>query len=526
MLTPSPYRNIIESMFCIVDKDGQKVDFRLNTVQARLDAAWSRRNIIPKARQGGISSYVIARYTAKCLAQQNRSCVIISHEADATQRLLNRAHYYLDNLKGGVKPELGRHSRNELFFKKTNSTFYIGTAGSKAFGHGDTITDLHLSEAAHYTDPDAIVRGTFPAAERGEITVESTGKGVGNWYHRQCVNAREERGFKLHFFSWLDMPEYAFAFDSDTARAAFAASLKDDLEEPALVERGVTLEQLAWRRERLTIDYESDLRAFKEAYPLDFDECFQSTGFGFFRRVRFVDTPLWQRESQHLWTLQGHPRLDRTYVVGGDPAGGVGNDNSVGQVFCLEDACQVAEYANGYVEPDQFGDVLAELGARFNHAYVNVERNNHGLTTLARLLAVYPVWLIYRNTHGEQANQQVLSRLSHYGTLTGPANRGIIIGDLRKALADTVTVHSLLLKSELATFVENKDGKVEADTGCLDDRVMAAAMAVIAFEKAGVVSSAEREQATTPPDPSPFSWDGLFGEHTVPRMFGAPERYH
>ena len=211
-LSPSPYRTVIERMFQVVNKSGQRVDFVLNPVQARLDAAWTRRNIVPKARQEGVSSYVIARYTAKCLTQENRTCVIISHEAEATQRLLGRANYILDNLKGGVKPELGRHSRNEIFFKKTNSTFFIGTAGSRSFGHGDTITDLHLSEASRYPDPESIVRGTFPAAERGEITVESTGNGVGNWFHRQAVRAREGLGFKLHFFSWLDDHEYALSF--------------------------------------------------------------------------------------------------------------------------------------------------------------------------------------------------------------------------------------------------------------------------------------------------------------------------
>ncbi len=203
-MTSSPYRTVIENMFRVVDKDGRAVDFKLNAVQERLDAEWTRRNIIPKARQGGVSSYVIARFTAKCLGEDNRACVIMSHEADATQRLLNRAHYILEHLKGDVKPELGRHSRNELFFKKTNSTMYIGTAGSRTFGHGDTITDLHLSEAARYPDVNAVVRGTFPAAERGEITVESTGNGVGNWYHRMCVRARQGRGFKLHFYSWRE----------------------------------------------------------------------------------------------------------------------------------------------------------------------------------------------------------------------------------------------------------------------------------------------------------------------------------
>jgi hypothetical protein len=531
-MTPSPYRTVIEAMFRIVDKSGVARDFRLNDIQARLDAGWTRRNIIPKARQEGVSSYVIARYVAKCLTRENRTCVIISHEAEATTRLLGRAHYILEHLKGDVKPVLGTNSQRAIVFKKTNSTIYIGTAGSRSFGHGDTITDLHLSEVSRYPDPESIIRGTFPAAEHGEITVESTGNGVGNWFHRQCVRAREGVGFALHFFAWPDAPEYSLPFASEDERLRFLSGLQEELEEPALLARGVSAEQLQWRRERLTIDYELDLRAFHEAYPFDFDECFQSTGFGFFRRIKYAQTAEWIRESSQLHILRGHPRSGSIYVVGADPAGGVGADNSVAQVFCLDTREQVAEYASGLCEPPEFGDELARLGKRFNFAYINVERNNHGGTTLARLLDVYPVWLVHRGSRGEESAQHVLSHLSHYGTLTTSSSRGIILGTAREVLATDWTIHSPLLKSELSTFIE-RDGKAEADNGCKDDRVMATCMAAVVTERAGVIGSAgadwehaydsyDREKAR-----DPFSFDALFGEQgREGSSFGTPERFH
>lgn len=530
-LHPSRYRPLIEGMFRIVDKGGTAVDFRLNDIQARLDAGWSRRNIIPKARQEGVSSYIIARFVAKCLGEENRTCVVISHEAEATARLLGRADYIVKNLKlpEGVKPQLGRNSRNEIFFRKTNSTFYIGTAGSRSFGHGDTITDLHLSEVSRYPDPEAIVRGTFPAAEHGEITVESTGNGVGNWFHRQCIRAREGRGFKLFFLPWTDEHGYALDFPTTEARSAFCASLDEELEEPTLLTRGLSLEQLAWRRERLTIDYELDLKTFQEAYPLDFEECFQSKEWGFFRRFKYVETPQWKRESATLYVLEGHPRAGASYVIGGDPAGGVGRDNSVAEVFCLEDQCQVAEYASATVEPHHFAEEVATLAKRFNYAYVNIERNNHGSATLARLLDVYPVWLIHRGSRGETSTQHILSHLSHYGTLTTPASRGLIIGTCREALASEFTVHSPLLRGELLTFVEKADGKIEADQGCKDDRVMATAMALCVVERAGVIagSSSEKFASEASAEPDPFSFDALFGEQTQSRLrYGVSEKYH
>lgn len=507
----SPYRTIIEKMFRIVDRRGTAVDFILNPQQAALDDGWSRRNLITKIRQhNGISSYVIGRYVAKCLAEENRRCVLLSAEADATARLLARARYILENLKGDIKPVLGTDNQRAITFKKTGSWFWIGTAGSRVFGRGDTITDLHMSEAAYYVDARGLAAGLLPAAELGEVTVESTGNGVGNWFHRQALLAQAGTGFKLFFFGWRDVGSCTIPFSSVEERAAFLASLQPDIEEPQLFALGISPEQLRWRRERL-VEYEYDLRKFKQEFPLTFDECFQSTGYSFFNRVRYEPTSKWEREDAHLHVLGGHPAPGLSYTIGADPSGGVGKDNACAQVFCLETCEQVAEYASPWCEPHDFGAQLAILGARFNNAYVNVERNNHGGTTLAKLIDLYPLELIHRGSHGEQSTQEILSRLSHYGTQITPANRGLVIGTTRSLLQSTFTIHSPALKGELDTFVE-KEGKIEADDGCLDDRVFGCCHALIVVERAGIAAMAHHT-AQADREPNPFSFEGLFGKH-------------
>ena len=504
----SPYRAIIEAMFMIVNKDGVSVPFRLNGVQSRLDAEWSRRNIIPKARQEGVSSYVIARYIAKCLAEENRTCVIVSHEADATARLLSKAKYTLDHLKGDLKPKLGTNNVRAITFLKTNSSLWIGTAGSRNFGHGDTITDLHLSEAARYADAGELAQGLFPATERGEITIESTGNGVGNWYHKQCLRAREGHGFKLFFFPWTDDPDYAL--DNDEP---FTPDI--ELEEPDLIERGISIPQLRWRREKIGIDFEGDIRKFKASYPIDFDECFQSTGYSFFRNIRFKKILEWKQESRHLWVLGNHPKPGMSYVIGADSSGGVDRDNAVAEIFCIDTREQVAEWVSGAHEPDQFGTVLAELGQRFNHAYINGERNNHGLVTLRRLIDIYPIHLIHRGSYGGEATQVVLNRLDDYWTLTTPTTRGLLIDAIRTALRDEYTIHSEMLKSECGTFVEQKDGKIEADSGCHDDRVFAAAEAFVCMERAAIMTGPDYVPVVAEAERDPFGFDALFGKQTT-----------
>ncbi|HEG44666.1 MAG TPA: hypothetical protein ENH94_11530, partial [Phycisphaerales bacterium] len=192
---PSPERAIIESMFRIPNKQGEPVDFKLNAVQARLDTELTGRDIIPKARQLGISTYYLARFTALCMTRKNFRAVVISHEEGATKRLLRRAKFIIENLRSPSDDielvlETDRLSQAEINFKETGSWFYIGTAGARAFARGDTLNAIHCSELAFWVDAEHLLSGLIGSMpDGGEIGIESTGKGVGNSFHRRYVSA-------------------------------------------------------------------------------------------------------------------------------------------------------------------------------------------------------------------------------------------------------------------------------------------------------------------------------------------------
>lgn len=519
------YRTLIEAMFRIVDRRGETCDFILNPQQRLLDEQFTRRNIIPKGRQGaGVSSYVLARYTAKCLGEENRRCVVVSHETDASARLLGRARFILTNLKGDLKPQLGTDSVKAITFPKTGSSLWIGTAGSRRFGRGDNITDLHLSEAAFYENAEEFTKGIFPAAEHGEITVESTGNGVGNWYHRQCVRARDGRGFRLFFFPSHEMHDNAIGFADEADREYFITHLSEELEEPALMERlSVQIgeraagEFIRWRRERVEIDFEGDLKAFRQEHPTTFDECFQSTGFSFFNKVLYAPTTEWRRQSRELWLLEPHPLPGVRYAIGADVSGGVGGDNSVAEIIRLDTLEQVGEWASGHREPHDFGDVLDSLARQFNNAYINCERNNHGRVTLKRLTEVYPLHLLHKGSRGADSTQYIISRLEHFGTLVTEGNRGLLLGTARRLLAAECVVHSEALHSELNTFSEQPNGKIEAEAGCFDDRVMAMVHALAVVERAQIQTAIEVDAEGVDGPVDPFSWEGLFGDRGAKR---------
>lgn len=514
-------RLIIENLFMIADKTNADVPFKLNAVQAKLDANLTGRDIVPKARQEGVSAYVLARFTAACLSQRNVRAVVISHETDATQRMLARVHYYLANIRG-PKAVIKNKSKNEITFPKTNSHFYIGTAGAKKFGRGDTISHLHCSEVAFWPDPKELMTGLLQAVTAaGEIILESTGNGQGNYYHQRCMRAAAGTSrYRMHFFNWLDAGEY---FDELTSEeeAEVLSTLDPDLEEDKVLEfPGITPGHITFRRNKLE-ELDFDLGAFRQEYPLTLDECFQSSGAGLFYKVLYQPTKEWERISRYEFRLQGHPRPNGRYAIGADVSGGVGKDRSVAQVVDLQTCEQVARWKHDRTSPDIFGNtVLPALGEEFNNAFITVEKNNHGILTLSELLNCYPEHLLYTTAYRKERGE-VMNTLQMLGVNTTSSTKPYLIGGLRKALAQWFTIHCSMTRDELSSFVEKENGKLEAEEGCFDDEVIALAMAIHGWDRA------ELETSPTVFLPvaqgvDPFSLDAIIEECHGRRLTGPP----
>jgi len=426
--------------------------------------------------------------------------------------MLKKVRYYIAHMKG-PQPIIQNMSANEITFPKTDSMFYIGTAGSKQFGRGDTITNLHCSEYAYWPNPLDLMKGLLQAVPKsGEVVIESTGNGLNDYYMR-CMRAYEGKSnWKLHFFDWQSFPEYSVEV-SEAAAEDFLSKLDPDLEEDKLIGK-LSVPQLLWRRIKLE-EMNYDLTSFKQEYPMSLDECFQMSGHSIFHKVLYEATPNWQREGPHEWKLKNHPASGLHYVIGADVSGGVGLDRSVIEVVCLETSEQVAEYINDRVDPERFGDVCAEWGHRYNDAYVVPEVNNHGLLTVAILDEIYPPHLLHTD---DKVSKDDLGMLMHLGHRTTTRTKPLMIGRLRSLLAHQLTIHSPALKSELSTFVETEDGKLEAQEGCFDDCVMALACAGMGINKGAF--------ATATTDKVKYErWDPFSFESMVEELRGKRSEY-
>jgi len=207
----SKYIAPIEQELLIINKNTDVQSFTLNKPQKHFLEHMGHKNIILKARQMGFSSVILGYLTIRFLLKRNERLVVVSHESGATQKLMDRVKFFIESYEKGNKIKLPTkyNSRSEIVNEDTNSTIYIGTAGSKSFGRGDTITALHLSEFAFYSNPEEMLAGVLQAlTPEGVLFIESTANGFN--FYKTLWDEAEDRGFSRHFYNsdWLYTHEF------------------------------------------------------------------------------------------------------------------------------------------------------------------------------------------------------------------------------------------------------------------------------------------------------------------------------
>lgn len=215
----------------------------------------------------GFSAGISALWLHACIFQKNQRAVMVSHEDKATVRLLERVRYYIETCEIPIRTK--KNSESEISFPDTNSTFWIGTAGTRAFGRGDDITHLHLSELCFYPDM-SIVTGVKEAMRNNGLVVrETTANGAGTDSHRLWLRSIEgKNNIKPHFFGWFEDEEYCSADQSAFELTPDETELKKAL--------NLSWGQLRWRRKK--IEDMDDPEKFPQEYPSSWEEAFLTSG--------------------------------------------------------------------------------------------------------------------------------------------------------------------------------------------------------------------------------------------------------
>ncbi len=429
-----------------------------NRAQKEFERRRGRANIVLKARQMGISTWVAGRLFLKTVTQPGTLSVQVAHTQEAAEeifRVVRRFHSELpEELREGVL-RTSRANARSLVFPELDSEYRVETAGDPNAGRGLTVQNLHCSEVARWPgDARATLAGllaTMPA-ERGEVVLESTAQGAHGCFYEEWMGA-EANGWVRHFFPWWWEASYRLDAGEDT----------ESEEERALVSKhGLTREQIAFRR-RLQRQFGVLAR---QEYPESADDCFLASGSCVFdteaidRRLREAPTPVERRWAGAL-AVWLKPMPGREYLVAVDPAGGGSEgDYAAMQVLDAATGLQCAEF-QGRCGLLEIAERAATIGREYNGATLIVERNNHGAGVLAYLTGVVQYARLY-----EQDGQP--------GWLTTALSRPRAVGQVERLLGEGAeSVMSARLLREMKTFVRDARGRTGAAEGQHDDLVMA-----------------------------------------------------
>jgi len=291
-------RLLIEKLLKLRNKRGELVKFKLNSAQDYYWQKKTRRNLVLKARQKGLSKIIDADQLIDCLKKPTNA-VVISHEREATSRLFEAVKGYIDGLE--VKPVVSIDSKSALKFPKRGSSYFIGTAGQRAFGRGDTIHRAHLSECSFYNDLEKILAGISEACEYGQIDLETTPNGRDEFYTLWQKARSGLSPYTCIFIPWFIDLEYSVQNMTEKEKAGLSESVQkmfaipdDDFvhlytdEENLLISRvfnehGFLLlpGQIKWRRYKI---WDKGSLFFQE-YPEDEVSCFLQTGRSVFSHI-------------------------------------------------------------------------------------------------------------------------------------------------------------------------------------------------------------------------------------------------
>ena len=514
----------------IRDKNRKLLTFEPNAVQKKyldeLCPQWRTgkfqlrncREIILKARQFGFSTLIAALFFLDTINTPNTVTVVVAHDNETTERLFEMVKRFYDSLPPHKRPPVSSDTKRQMKFAHNGSVYYVATAGSKGAGRSLTINNLHGSEVAFWPNGDELASGLLQAvAEGGNVFLESTANGVGNFYHDQYTQANyEETAYQARFFPWFAHDEYQT--DPAFAPAAPTEGAECERERNLVESHGLGDRQLAWRRKKRS---EPGMNTrFVQEYPSSDTEAFVASGNPYFdpdivsdlsaliaggvfpcieldlteypkllaasRRTLSDARGAYQGGRGRVRQLEIYeaPDMECTYAVSADPSEGLTDkgkhDYCACDVINLRTGAQVA-HLHGRWEPSEFAKLLDELGRLFFDALVMVERNNHGHAVLATLINVVKYPNLY---YHEEYDQGRAKRHKKPGWPTHVGTKSQALDTLEEYfLTGVFQVRSAITVREMSTYVRLPGKKSAAEGASHDDAVSSAAIAVMAMTR-------------------------------------------
>lgn len=513
-------KKYIETYLKIKDKNSKLIPFKLNKPQQKLYDALSeqykqgkpKRAIVLKARQMGFSTLTEAIIFKETANHSNITSAIVAHKDDATANLYEMFNRYYDNLPNAIKPVKSRGNAKELVFndregKGLNSKVKCYTAMGQGVGRSDTLTCLHISELAFWSEQKNTLLGLLQAVSdtpNSLVIIESTANGYDLFKELWDKAVDGESEYVPVFCAWWELEEYR----------KDATGIELTAEEIEIKERyNLDNEQIAWRRYAINNKCGGDVNLFKQEYPACPEEAFLSTGDCYFDKeliIKRLDEvrsikPIKQgkfdyefithdRDSAEIrnaefvnsergWiTIHSEPEVrkdsngnilaKKPYAIGGDTAG-EGSDYYTAKVVDVITSKTVATLRVQKTYDDLYAHQLYCLGKYYNDAIIGVEVNFSTVATVELERLSYPN--LYIRERFDSIDKSLQKK---HGFQTNVSTRKNILSNLKNLhrIDYSIECDAETLR-EMLYFIVADNGKPQAMDGKHDDLVMALAIA-------------------------------------------------
>ncbi len=461
---------LAQKLLRVRDREGMEQPLRANVAQRMFEERRGQRNIVLKARQMGVTTWVAGRFFLKTMTGRGVLTVQVAHTREAAEGIFRMVQRFWECLPVELREGPLRRSRanvGQMCFPELDSEFRVLSAADESAGRGLTMQNLHCSEVSRWPgDAAATLAGLRAAlAPGGELVMESTPNGAYGCFHAEWLRAGAGLGEECaggsdvvqHFFPWWLEEAYVAAAPTD--------GLRED-EEALMLVHGLTREQIGFRR-----GLEASYRGLRsQEFAEDAESCFKATGECCFdvaaieTRMSALLAPIEIKRggALQIWL----PALaGKEYLVAVDTAGGgAGGDFAAVQVIELGTGLQCAELQQRLTVLE-LAKVSAALAREYGGAMIVVERNNHGSGVLAYLDSV-------------ERYARVYEAAGVAGWLTTAGNKPGMVSRMGALLAESAEMFaSRRLLGECRTFVTSAGGRTGAANGAHDDCLMAMAVA-------------------------------------------------
>lgn len=277
----------LENLYYIQDKEGRKVKFKPNSAQRKFYGSIWYINCILKARQLGLSTFILIYILDAILFNPNKAAGIIAQGlSEAGDLFKNKVKFAYDNLPDQIKQMVPavQDSASSLTFKN-GSSIKVGTSL-----RGGTFQYLHVSEygkiAAKYPEKAREIKtGALNTVSVGQqIFIESTAEGQEGEFYELCKHAQElqQLGAELtpmdprfHFFPWYEDVSYTLDYNVPFGQDLIDYFIKVEQE------NGVTLTegQKAWYAKKKLSMGDDMLREFPSTPEESFQTSVEGTYF-------------------------------------------------------------------------------------------------------------------------------------------------------------------------------------------------------------------------------------------------------